>query len=722
MKATKPLGLRLFALLAVFALVVAACSEAEPADTTEATGGTTATTSGDTGSGGGDGEGGDGDGAPVAGGAFNVGFISNITTDNWWAALDTLSSTYNQAYLGNAKTALFTLTNPGFVYVPAAAATDEPVPAVQEGDIWVVEQPVRTDMTWSDGEPVTAGDLAFYFEVVREFNLGSNHAANFVPDVLSVTAPSDDLVRIEFASQPGLATWQNGVGFAAFVPAHFWGPHVEEARAAAADLAASITDEDATQALIDASLANEDPDDDKTAEDITQEDIDAYISDSVANEALTVLYAVEAPMEPSSSSQVFSQWEPGAFAATTSNADYFDAGTENTYYADGSFRVANANRGEDAVYGGEGSGDAIAQYVEGPFVSEILWVEHGTKDAAYEKLSAGEVDYVYDPTGITSALRNELATNPDLNFSVNQTEGFRYLAFNLRKAPMSDLAFRQAAATVINKELVADTVLAGAVFPGYTVIHPDLTSFYNADVPRAGWGDEGPLSEADRYVTAVQILKDAGYTWTSEPVIDVENPDPVTTPGEGLTMPNGTLVPELSILAPGPGYDPFRATFAIWMEQWLNDLGVPVVAEPTDFNAIVSAVFPPQTEESAQSWDMYMLGWGGGDVSLPGTSQVAFFHSREDAVTGGGFNTPGYMSERFDAAADAFESATDVATAAELTKEMDLILAEELPYVVLFRTPIIEAFRGSVQFPAQVIMGGHSGFPNGWPSSVQVSE
>ena len=187
-------------------------------------------------------------------------------------------------------------------------------------------------------------------------------------------------------------------------------------------------------------------------------------------------------------------------------------------------------------------------------------------------------------------------------------------------------------------------------------------------------------------------------------------------------MPNGTAVPEVSILAPGPGYDPFRATFSIWVEQWLNDLGVPAVANPTDFNAIVSAVFPPQTEESAQSWDMYMLGWGGGDPSLPGTSQVAFFHSREDAVTGGGFNTPGYNSAEFDALADAFEAATDLATAADLTKQMDAQLATDLPYVVLFRTPIIEAFRSAVAFPTQVIVGGHNSFPNAWPNAVSVSE
>jgi peptide/nickel transport system substrate-binding protein len=723
-KTTKPLGLRLFALLAVFAMIVAACTDGDTTDTTADGDDGATTTQGtddgttDTTMGGED----DGDGGPaVEGGTFNIGFISNITTDNWWAALDTLSSTYNQAFLGNGKTSLFTFSLPGFVYIPGIASTDEPVAAVEEGDVWVVEQPIRDDYTWSDGEPVTANDLAFYFDTVREFNLGSNHAASFPPSVLSVTAPDDYTVRVEFDSEPGLAVWQNGVGFAPFVPSHFWQEHVDAARAAAEAVASSLTDEEAVQALVDASLEDEDPENDLTAEDVTQEMIDQWKADAVANEGLTVLYAVESPQEPSVGSQIFDQWETGAFAATVSNASYPDAGATNTLYSDGSFAITPEG-GETTVYGGEGAGDVVAEYREGPFVSEILWVEHGTKDAAYEKLAGGELDYVYDPTGITSGLRNELASNPDLEFAVNQTEGFRYLAFNMRKAPMSDLAFRQAVATVTNKELVAETVLAGAVFPGYTVVHPDLGEHYNEDVPRAGWRDGEPMSEADRYLEAVQILTDAGYTWDVEPTIDPENADPVTSPGEGLTMPNGTAVPELTILAPGPGYDPFRATFAIWMETWMTDLGIPVRAEPTDFNAIVAATFPPQTEETALAWDMYMLGWGGGDVTLPGTSSVAFFHSREDAVTGGGFNTPGYNSEEFDATADAFEAATTIGEAAELTKEMEAILARDLPYIVLFRTPIIEAFNATTQFPTDTIMGGHSGFANGWPNAVSVSE
>jgi ABC-type transport system substrate-binding protein len=650
--------------------------------------------------------------------------ITNITTDNWWASLDgVLNASQNQAYLTNMKPSLYTLSLPGFVYVPSLGATDEPVAAVQEGDIWVVEQAIAQDRTWSDGTPITANDLVFYFDTVRNLGLGGNHAANFPPDVLSITAPDDFTVRVEFATQPGLAVWQNGVGFANFVPGHFWQEHVDAAQAAADAVTAGITDDDARQGVSEGLAGDEDPDNDKAPADVTQEEIDDFITNAGSTEALATLYGVAGALEPSSGPIIFDQWETGAFAATVANSTYSDAGTENTLYSDGSFRLANADRGLDAVFGGEGSGDVVVSYVEGPFVGEILWVEHGTKDAAYEKLAAGEIDYVYDPTGLTSGLRNELAVNPELQFSVNATEGFRYLAFNMRKAPMSDLAFRQALATVVDKELVAETVLAGAAIPGYTVVHPDLQVFYNAEVPRAGWADaETPMDEATRFETAIQILTDAGYTWTSTPVVnrDADGLFVDVTPGDGLTMPNGTPVQPLTLMAPGPGYDPFRATFAIWIEQWANLLGMPISTASMAFNAISAAVFDPNPD-ALVAWDMYMLGWGGGDPSLPGTSLTFFFHSRED-VADGGSNSPGYHSDRFDAASDAFEAATDLESAAALTMEMDQILAEELPYIVLFRTPIIEAYRTGVQFPVETIMGGQQGFPNAWPNAVKVAE
>jgi ABC-type transport system substrate-binding protein len=233
------------------------------------------------------------------------------------------------------------------------------------------------------------------------------------------------------------------------------------------------------------------------------------------------------------------------------------------------------------------------------------------------------------------------------------------------------------------------------------------------------------MEQGARFEAAIGILRDAGYTWSTEPAVarDVTGAFLEVNPrGEGLTMPNGEAVPELTILTPGADYDPFRATFATQVVSSMQALGIPVIAEETDFDTIIAATFPPQTPETALMWDMYVLGWGASDPSFPGTSLRAFFHSDQDTVTRGGYNTPGYASEEFDLAANAFDAATTVGEAAQLTKDMDAIVARDLPYVVLFRTPIIEAFRDNVTFPVQSIMGGQQGYPNAWPNAVVVTE
>ncbi len=62
-------------------------------------------------------------------------------------------------------------------------------------------------------------------------------------------------------------------------------------------------------------------------------------------------------------------------------------------------------------------------------------------------------------------------------------------------------------------------------------------------------------------------------------------------PGEGITMPNGEPMPEITILGPGPAYDPLRATFNQWISEWARELGMPVKSELTGFNTILGPVF-----------------------------------------------------------------------------------------------------------------------------------
>lgn len=656
---------------------------------------------------------------------FRVGLVGNITTDNWWASLDTMDLRRNQVPLAGAKTHLFELSLPGFVLVPSMAATPAPAEPIQEGETWVVEQEIEGDRTWSDGVPVTADDLEFYFETVREFRLGGDHAEVFPSSVVSLSAPDPHTVRFEFDTRPGLALWNGAVALAPFVPSHWWEKHTEDARQAAATASAGISPEDAATAIAQAANDDEDPTNDIELADVTESQIAEHIAEIGARAGRDALYEVSGASEPSAGPLVFAGWERGAFAVTTANPTYSGIGVERTFYSDGSIRVADPERGVDEVLGGEGAGGVVDHYLEAAFIPEIQWIEHDTRQAAYEALAIGEVDYVLDPSGITPGLRDELAKRPDLQFDSNLTEGFRYLAFNLRKAPMSDRLFRQAVATVIDKESIAEEELAGAVSPGYTVVHPDLTLHHNEAVERAGWRDGEPMDGGARLEAAIDTLRNAGYTWAVEPGVarDEDGTFLGADPrGERLTMPNGALVPELTILTPGEDYDPFRAAYAEHIASAMVDLGIPVTAVSTEFDAIVEAAFPPQTPDSALEWDMYVLGWGAANPALPGISARAFFHSDQDAVFGGGFNTPGYASAEFDALADRFDAAQTIAEAAGLTKEMDAVLAQDLPYVVLFRTRIIEAFNDVTVFPVERIMNGHQGYPGVWPASVQVDE
>ncbi|MDH3307571.1 MAG: ABC transporter substrate-binding protein, partial [Acidimicrobiia bacterium] len=299
-------------------------------------------------------------------------------------------------------------------------------------------------------------------------------------------------------------------------------------------------------------------------------------------------------------------------------------------------------------------------------------------------LTEGDVDYWITPLGLQRGLQGQVLAAGDLEVISNPAAGFRYLSFNTRKFPMSDTAFRQAMACMIDKDFMANNVLQGVAISLDSVVPPGAAYWANPDIE--GWC-EGQV-QSERVASAIQILKDGGWTWTTEPGWDEDNRD-VIPKGEGLRGPGGESVPALTLLAPGPGYDPLRATYALFIEDWANDLGIPVSAEPTGFNVIVDRVFGPV------DWDMYILGWG---VGIFPDHVTAFFETSGDSAAGG-FNTPGYSNPEFDALAAEFNAATELDVARDLIFEMDAIIARDVPYVVLFTTPILEAFRNTLSFP-----------------------
>ncbi|MFD6949411.1 ABC transporter substrate-binding protein [Nocardiopsis sp. TSRI0078] len=107
--------------------------------------------------------------------------------------------------------------------------TNEPAPALAEswetsedGLTWTFR--LRDDVTFSDGEPLTADDVAWTFTTMMENEAAAVANGNYVADFRLVTAPDDHTVVIELDEPQATMASLN----VPIVPRHVWEPVLEE--------------------------------------------------------------------------------------------------------------------------------------------------------------------------------------------------------------------------------------------------------------------------------------------------------------------------------------------------------------------------------------------------------------------------------------------------------------------------------------------------------------
>jgi ABC-type transport system substrate-binding protein len=570
---------------------------------------------------------------------YTLGIFQDVTTDNAWNYNDTAGGTvWNQYFLSPTTAAAYTIAMPGIDLQPALA-DGELQPATQEGDEWIGEFTLREGLLWSDGEPITADDVAFTWQTAVDFELLGGWEPYTSPQLVTSVEAVDELtVRVTFNAQPGLANWgpgSNGPHLMPIMPEHFWGPVVEQA---------AESDDPRTE-LISASGAD----------------------------------------APAAGPTVFSERQEGSFAASVANPNYYDQGAEIT------------------------SGDVT--WTEGPFADEFQFPLYGGQEPAVLALANGEVDLLLNPLGMQRGFQDQVQENPDLTAIVNPTNGYRFLAFNHSRAPMSDPAFRDALAALINKEFVTDQLLQGVAFPLYVIVPEGNTAWYNEEVASelAEQGYAG-LEDDERRQIAIDLLTDAGYSWETAPGFAE---DGTFTAGQGLIDPDGEPVPQLELVTPTASYDPLRATFGNYISGVAQEMGIPVVAIPTDFNKIIADVFAVDGDNNYTSdFDMFILGYSLGNPAFP-TFHQSFFASDGDS------NNTQYASEEYDAALDAFNAAQTVEEAFDAMWEMERLIATDKPHVPLFDTGILEFYNNRVQYPfTETLHGLH--FLSGQQSAVRA--
>ncbi|MCI0678012.1 MAG: ABC transporter substrate-binding protein [Actinobacteria bacterium] len=316
-------------------------------------------------------------------------------------------------------------------------------------------------------------------------------------------------------------------------------------------------------------------------------------------------------------------------------------------------------------------------------------------ESAAQALAGGSIDTILSPEGLTKEQIGMLDGNAQIEIQSNPANAIRYLGFNLSRAPMSDQAFRTALALVLDRAAMT----TGGAAPAQvidTFVGPANAMWYDAEAAEAiAARFEGDL--AARLGQAVGLLEGAGYTWVVEPSVA----DGGVVAGSGLQI-GGQAPAILTILTPGESYDPERPAHAAQIAEALGWFGFTVRPVETDFDTVVDLTFTPG-DDGALHYDMYILGWTLGNPALPGFYRPLF---ASDGVQ----NNTGYDSARFEAELARYERSYDIAEAREALWAMERILAEDLPYLLLYSTTITEAYRSDrVEYGVETSLGGLQG-------------
>jgi peptide/nickel transport system substrate-binding protein len=115
--------------------------------------------------------------------------------------------------------------------------TGEMIPFLAESGEWsdadTYELTLREGLTWQDGQPLTAADVAFTYEMAKEFALGYSDTWT-VEGLHSITVVDDTHLLFEFVD-PLYQAWADSLWHDAIVPKHLWEDRTEEEVASGAN-------------------------------------------------------------------------------------------------------------------------------------------------------------------------------------------------------------------------------------------------------------------------------------------------------------------------------------------------------------------------------------------------------------------------------------------------------------------------------------------------------
>jgi ABC-type transport system substrate-binding protein len=681
---------------------------------------------------------------------YTMGMLSDLRTTNTMRTIRT-ASVWEAYVLGPRHCSLFTLSPTRFYYIPSLAASVPYKPGTteldlrKEGDLLTLTVDLKKGVKWSDGTEVTADDVVFsMYEGPTIFGggdfakgvttLGGAWTVLLDPNVLvKVEKTGSHQVKMFFKEANLRIQWS--ILFADIFQKAYWEPKFKATAGDRAKLEAlEVNDEPACGwgAMPEALKApGQGWQRGAFATNVAQPNyfwkgvkVDERDKDGNYTEEKPGVYTYKQPV-PAAPGPELARYEIGPFI---DRAVY-------RIFADTSSAVAALIKGEiDMLLNPLGADPGIrAQYRAEPKIKTQDNKSHGMFYQSFNlrRKPFGSGPLQKDPKFrdddiIGSRFRQAWNCLIDRDFTTQTL--FQKVAFSLStvvspansfwfndklRAPCDEFseqtdpktarAKKVAAAVEILKsvgftwvkEPKADTT-TGAVTAGEGIVLPVILGSADAKAGAAVSVPAGAIAVGAKVPLGTKATLTAGAVKAESDAagkISLALPSGVTsvtlsTDGKlyfyGAGDKTKDRMPTVNFIYPNSAYDPRRALFGVQTEKWLNQIGVPVRGVPTGFNVIVTKVF------DEQDFDVWSLGWSLGGLTPPDYLE-SFFHTRHTEL--GDDNPQGYSNPEVDALLDEFLKTLDLNKARELVFKIQEILLVESPYVPLFDTAIVDAWR-----------------------------
>jgi peptide/nickel transport system substrate-binding protein len=312
-----------------------------------------------------------------------------------------------------------------------------------------------------------------------------------------------------------------------------------------------------------------------------------------------------------------------------------------------------------------------------PIVDEIVVRKFNNEEAMISALRTGEIDYA---SAISVNLFNSLEGAEGVTTHVGPATGFDQMSFNMcdpattsanycEKNPgtghpaLRDPIVRQAISKVIDRDLLVERVLGGYGQPGSTVVPPFAAQWHSP-----------PTTDTQAYdpAAAATMLDDAGY-------VDTDNDGVRETP-DGEPMRFRLFLRSESDENQSSGE---------FIAQWLEDLG------------IETEITVGSTEELTDIWyehdfDLYVWGWGP-------DPDPDFILSTYTSGQCGVWSDTCYSNPEYDQLYEDQQVATSLEERQAIIAEMQQIVYDDVPEVVLYYNNALEAYRSDKWDPASFV-------------------